>query len=73
MAVSVVVHERGSDATECEDGRQMRYRGGVEPISSAITRSAVSQMESLNRRTSLVRDSRPRGAADAAIRLLRWP
>ena len=43
MRVGVgVEHERGSNATECEDGCQMRYHGGVEPVAGATTRSATS-------------------------------
>ena len=72
-AVSVVVHARGSDATERDSGCQMRYHGCVERISSASTRSATSRIESHHRTTRVVRDSRPRAAADATIRLPRWP
>ena len=39
--VSVVQHERGSNATECEDVSQMRYHGCVQRTSGATTRSAI--------------------------------
>ena len=73
VAVSVVVHARGSDATEGDGGCQMRYHGCVERTSSATTRSATSRIESHNPTTNVVRDSRPRAAAQATIRLPRWP